>query len=349
MESLYRSAARIGFEEDNTLAEAFWNYASAGNWISGMKGQNGLPFARRKFAWPIFDGTAPGTPEVAVWRSLNYWDEPARWTGQPPAHHYAVSMVPWNGWPTGEGSDQGIIIRDVDGTWTILNLRRVKAVERIVMNTRLWWEAPWWSKGQVTYVGTNDMVCDGMTLNTPANRGKIDGCGSGKIPKDLGILTADMAANGVKEALSLVVVNSRMGEKSKFRFPGTRVEHLTKASRGKAPVVPYLPMGDDDRMLPCGTRLVLYRPLSEIEEWAKGLPPEKRRAAMNIAIGLMIFGMVTKETGDGQTGLECEGDLNDQQRIKWNMLGLVTDHDFAHLLDGLIRGPFDLCVVKVPN
>lgn len=78
MRSLYLPAREIGLEHSNALAEAWWQWASSANWLTGRPGQPSLPIAYSDWTWPIYDATK-ATSKLTVRRSLAFWDSPARW------------------------------------------------------------------------------------------------------------------------------------------------------------------------------------------------------------------------------------------------------------------------------
>lgn len=356
--SLFKPAAEIGFEEDNTIAEAFWNYGSGPNWTSGGKyvGQPTISITSEFWSWPIYDAKEANT-KIRIWRNPALWDETARWETVPEFKEpwggpfsRKPCVIPFNtSWKTGKGTDQGIIIKDVDSYYAILNLRPMNFIDNlgIISKTFTWW--PWGS----AQTSNSDYVCDGLGPSTAKNAGEVEGCGSGKIPKQVGILTADMLEKGVDQALSMVVANCMMGPGATFRYPGTRVEFSSQSDISLRAVhhksSTYMPVGYDPRMVPCGSRIVVNRTEAWVRDWALLKPEAQRLAAYNAAMGLVNFGFVTKETGEGTVQIECEGTLNPTAAKKFEKLGLKTSSDFTHLLDGLITGPQDLRVVKEPK
>lgn len=351
MHSLLTPAATIGFEDSNTLAETWWNHASAANWTGQRTGQRGLPFSYSDWSWPIYDA-ADATTRLTVRRSLPMWDQPARWTA-PSDHRTGVRYsIPWNpSWRQATAEDGGILIRDGANWWGLLNLRDINAVDAVQMNVRCWWEADWAEKlsGRTLAVNPGDKQADGLGLATPANIGKHQGRGIGNVPKHVGILTADMLANGVDQAISIACANIQFGAGATFRAPATRVEHTTRELRRgtqRNQISAQIPEGPDPRMIPAGLRLVLNRPAAAVTAWVESKPPGQRRAAANFAAGLTDYGFFQGETGDGDCQIECEGIRNPKQAAKFAALGLRTQSDFAHFADGLITGPGDLRVVK---
>lgn len=356
--SLFKPAKELGFESDNTIAEAWWNYGSGTNWNGNPKlvGQTKLSITSEYWSWPIYDASE-ATTQIRIWRNLAVWDETARWSTikefqEPwggPASKNGV-LIPFNpSWKTGKGTDQGIIIKDGKNYYTILNLRKISPLENlgIIAKTFTWW--PWGS----AQVSLSDYVCDGIGLNTPENAGQIEGCGSGKIPKHVGILTADMLLNGVDQALSMVVANSMMGPGAVYRLPATRAEFSSDKDvihrYANHPSTRNMPIGNDPRMVPCGSRIIVNKTDEEIWAWAMTKPEGMRTAAFNLGCGLATYGFVTKESGDGETQIESEGLLNDKAKNKFALAGLKEGSDFRTILDGLITSPDDLRVVKEPK
>ena len=351
MHSLFVPADLIGFEDSNDLAGRWWHWASAANWTGQRAGQRGLPLTYSDWSWPIYDASE-ATTKLTIRRSMATWDSPAVWQAPPIKPGAPAYKIPWNpSWRQATAEDGGILIRDGENWWGLLNLRPIRWDEAQAMNLRCWWEAPWGDKlaGRTLAVNAGDMQADGLGLGTPANATKIEGRGAGRIPKHVGILTADMLRDGVDQALSYVAVNVQFGKGGTYRAPATRVEHATRELRRgsqRNPISATIPEGDHPRMLPHGTRLVLRRPAAAIDAWVDAKPAAQRQAARNLADGLTRYGMFLGETGDGDTQLECEGIRNPVQAAKFAALGLRTQSDFAHFTDGLITGPNDLRVVK---
>lgn len=347
VESLYRPADEIGLETSNDLAERWWYWASAANWQGQRQGQRGLALTYSDWSWPIYDA-AEATTKLTVRRSLASWDSPAMWTAPPSKRNLPVYRIPWNPtWRQATAEDGGILIRDGETCWALLNLRPIDGHEAVAMNARCWWEASFTDKifGRTLAVNPGDHQADGLNHSTPENAAKNQGRGAGRIPKHVGILTADMLRDGVDQALSYVAVNIAYGNGASFRAPATRVEH-TAATRGARGRGLGIPEGDGPRTIPHGTRLVLRRPAVEIDAWVQAKPAGQRQAARNLADGLSRYGMFAGETGDGDCQLECEGIRNPKQAAKFAALGLRTATDFSHFTDGLITGPHDLRVVK---
>lgn len=345
--SLFKKADELGYEEDNTIAGAWWHFASGPNWLGTMAGQR-PSITREYWSWPIYDVKDANT-KIRIWRNPDVWDEPARWAGIPEFKSSTSKKpvtIPYNHeWNVGKGTDQGILIKDGDNYYSVLNLRPIMPwnYPGILLKTFTWF--PFGSAS----ISNEDWVCDGFDLSTPENAGKIQGCGSGNIPKHVGIVTADMLLNGVDQALSMVVANSQMGKDAVFRYPGTRVEHKdVKARRKGQPAAQLMPEGNDPKMIPCGSRLVLNKSYREIDEWSKTKPEAMQKAAYNLAVGLKEYGFVTKETGNGEAQIECEGTLNRKAKEKFRQAGLLKDSDFKFILEGLFTGPDDLKVVKQP-
>ena len=347
MHSLFVPADMIGLETSNDLAERWWHWASAANWAGQRQGQRGLPLTYSDWSWPIYDA-ADATTKLTIRRSTATWDSPAMWTAPPSKRGLPIYSIPWNpSWKQATAEDGGILIRDGLNWWGLLNLRPIKSLEAVAMNTRCWWEASWedkWS-GRTLSVNKGDHQSDGLALVTPENATADQGRGAGRIPKYVGILTADMLATGITSALSYVAVNVAYGAGATFRAPATRVEH-TAATRGARGRGLGIPEGDGPRVLPHGTRLVLRRPTSQTETWIRSKPADQQVAARNLVVGLTRYGMFLGETGDGDCQLECEGIRNPVQAAKFAALGLHTSDEFSHFADGLITGPQDLRVVK---
>lgn len=342
MHSWQRPASELGFDRDNQwIAEAFWNGASAANWLRNQKGQPTIAITRESWSWPIWSNP---NKTITVWQNPATMDEPARWSTIPEfVQGKGPTKIPFgSGWKVGKGSDGGILIDCGNGTViNALNLRQVGPLNALGLRVALTLRG---RPDLAAKVNEYHYMADSLKFMTPENARTINGSGCGKVPKHAGLLTADMAANGVNQALSLVVVNTMMGNGAVFRGPATRVEHSNpKATRGSEAVVKKLPVGFNKRMLPCGARLVVDRPLND---WVRSKPKAQQQAARNVADGLAEFGMFVKETGNGVCQIESEGTLNPAAKERWASLGLKDSKDFTQLLAGLIRDERDLRVVR---
>ena len=348
MDGLFVPARKVGFDPDaQWVAEAFWTGASGANWTAGQRGQTGLPFTFREWSFPRWNAEGLGPKDrIRIWPAPAMFGDTGRFeTVTEFTRRTGPVTLPWGkNWKVGEGTDRGAVIVLEDGTHvTCRNLRRSDLGNRIHLGLTLL------SQGrahQLADISEWDWICDGLAFNTPDNAGRIVDSGCGRLPKHVGQLTADMLTVGVDQALSLVVANSMFGPGAVHRGPGTRVEHVTVASRGKSAAARKMPAGYDKRMIPCGSRLAVTRTHADIVDWVATKPKAQQRAALTLATGLHEFGLIQKETGDGSAQIECEGTLNPETRDKFAALGLTTAQHFSRLLDGLIRGPQDLAVVK---
>ena len=327
-------AAQLGDANDQAPAAAWWQWGSSMNW-GGRPGQPGLPITARDWSWPIWQARDAAGRTIRVWRNPAVWDEPARWsTVAEFVRDTGPAVIPWGaGWRGGTGTDQGVLVDDgIGGGWDALNLRPANWLDAIPLAFRSRFQAR-----------SGDWVCDGLVRRTPTNDGTYEGRGAGRVPKRAGILTADMAANGVTTALAMVGFNVQYEKGARFVAPATRVEHLTAASLG--PTARTLPPGNDPRMIPHGTRFRLSMTDLELDQWSTRHAGAKRTTALIVATGLRDYGWVCLETGTGRCQLESEGTLNPAVAAVWSSIGMRTDADFGNLLDGL----FTPSNVKVVN
>lgn len=327
-ESLTVKANELGDANDQRPAAAWWYYGHIANWSEAQKdtqvGQKGLPITYQAWSMPVWDGSNTSR-RVRVWPNPALWDSPSLWESVPewPA------LVPWDRFKAGVGTDNAVIVDDGEVSWEIQNLRRPSFFE--------WFPLGWRTRG--AFNPTWDYVADlvhRVTSGCVEDEKHLAGA-LGKVRDREGLLTAEMAANGVTTALAMGTFNAQFGPPSmafppRFVKPATRIEHTTLDARPQ-----WLPAGDDQRMIPRGTRFRLAMTDREIDEWALRHDGAKAITAVVIATGLRDYGWFDSLTVNAGPYLQCTGVLNPAERAVWDACGLRTERDFRGLLDGLFR------------
>lgn len=321
MGSLTTPAAQLGDANDQRPADAWWRFGHVANWQGTQSGQLGLPITCTAWSMPVWDGTR--TPKtIRVWPNPAVWDEPSRWSSVPawPA------LVPWDRFKAGVGTDNACIVDDVEVSWEIQNLRQANLLDAIPLAIR--------TAGRAR---PGDYVCDllhRVTSGCLEDEKHLAGA-LGKVRDREGLLTADMAANGVTTALAMGTFNAQFGPPAlgpRFVPPATRIEHTSVSQRPA-----WLPAGDDPRMIPRGTRFRLAMTDRELDEWAMRYAGAKEMTALIIATGLRDYGWFDALTVSAGPYLQCAGVLNPSERAKWAAIGMTSERDFRDLLTGLFR------------
>lgn len=333
------TAAQLGDDPDQSLAAVWLANISPANWSPGTQvGQTGLPLAGpENETVPIFvahyadagtNAAAGSNSTRLVYRAPAFYFEPGRFSTITswPVH------LPWRtgsgAWSESPSSDHIALVDDDESGangYECQNLRPANLSDQLA----------YWFAGLTLPDGA--YVADQLQRRTPATIGTYTGHGSGdNVPKVAGILTADMAANGVTQALSFVAFAVNYGPGAKSRRPG-RVEHPNTAQRSST----GLPSGADPRMTPNGLRLRLDYTPSERTALAAAVPSARRTAFRNTLDGLCVYGWIQDETGGSRVGsnesclIETTGTMNPREAAKWAALGMTTQSHFTHLLDGL--------------
>lgn len=317
--SLTVKANELGDANDQRPAEAWWRWGHILNWQDpnkgGHVGQVGLPITFERWTIPVWEaGTAK---RVRVWPNPAVWDEPSRWASVPawPA------LVPWGGFKAGIGTDNATIVNDGEVSWEIQNLRLANVFDAPALL--------WRSRGAAR---PGDYVCDLLHRVTGGCREdeKHLAGALGTVRDEEGLLTADMAANGVTSALAMGTFNAQFGPGARFVPPATRVEHPRISDRPS-----WLAANDDPRMIPRGTRFRLSMTDAELDAWAMRYAGAKEITALIIATGLRDFGWFDSLTVNAGPYLQCAGVINPTERAKWAAIGMTSERDFRSLLDGL--------------
>ena len=322
MSSLTVKANELGDANDQRPADAWWRFGHIANWQASQQGQLGLPITFENWSMPVWDG-AKTARRVRVWPNPAVWDEPSRWAsiGKWPV------LLPWGStWSAGIGTDNATIVDHGEVSYEIQNFRTANVFEGLALG--------WRTRGAYR---PGDYVCD---LIHRVTSGCIEGekhlSGAlGKVRDREGLLTAEMAANGVTTALAMGTFNAQYGPPTmtfppRFVPPATRIEHTTLSARPA-----WLPAGDDPRMIPRGTRFRLAMTDREIDEWALRHDGAKSVTAALIARGLRDYGWFDSLTVNAGPYLQCTGVLNPAERDIWSAVGLRTERDFRDLLNGL--------------
>lgn len=319
--SLTVKANELGDANDQRAARAWWQYGHIANWRDTQTGQIWLPITFESWSMPVWDGAATAR-RIKVWPNPALWDSPSLWSSVP---KWPV-LLPWgSGFRAGVGTDNAVIVDQGDISWEIQNLRRPSLLEIPFL--------VWRTRGAFN---VNDYVADLVHRVTPGcleNEKHLAGA-LGAVRDREGLLTADMAANGVTTALAMGTFNAQYGPPAlgaRFVPPATRIEHTRLDQRPS-----WLPAGDDPRMIPRGTRFRLSMTDREIDEWAMSRHSgAKSITAQIIATGLRDFGWFDSLTVSAGPYLQCTGVLNPVERARWAGIGMTTERDFRCLLDGL--------------
>lgn len=331
MSSLTVPAAQLGWADDQRPALAWWRWGHIANWQGGQPGQTGLPITCEAWSMPVWDGSATSR-RIRVWPNPAVWDEPSRWTSVPewPA------LIPWDRFKPGVGTDNACIVDDGEVSWELQNLRRPSLFDALPLAIR--------SRGAAR---PTDWVADlvhRVTSGCIEQEKHLAGA-LGKVRDREGLLTAEQAANGVTTALAMGTFNAQFGPPTmafppRFVPPATRIEHTRLDQRPQ-----WLPAGDDQRMIPRGTRFRLAMTDREINEWALRHDDTKSITAVIIATGLRDYGWFDSLTVSAGPYLQATGVLNPAERAVWADMGLKTERDFRTLLDGLFT-PTNIKVVR---
>lgn len=333
MSSLTTPAAELGDANDQRPALAWWKWGHVANWQDKQVGQTGLPITFESWSMPVWDG-ATTARRVRLWPNPAVWDEPSRWQsiGKWPV------LLPWGTrFRAGVGTDNACIVDHGDISYEVQNLRIAGPFEAIALAVR--------TRGAYR---PGDYVCDLVHVVTSGclEEEKHLAGALGKARDREGLLTAEQAANGVTTALAMGTFNAQFGPPTmafppRFVPPATRIEHTNLNQRPQ-----WLPAGDDQRMIPRGTRFRLSMTDREIDDWAMSRHDgTKSITAVIIATGLRDYGWFDSLTVSAGPYLQATGVLNPAERAVWADMGLKTERDFRTLLDVLFT-PTNIKVVR---
>lgn len=348
--------------------EAWYQHSRARHW-AGVQAPPVCSPTYRDWSW-VLNLATPGMPVRRVWPAPAHWDAPGYWEGAPLSPFNVADPQPWQvPWgagfstgtaPAGVDADNGCLIdvtADGGEGWEILGLRKANAADVIGLSVRTRPAAPpappqptgWaWLVALLTgklpkqpeqppaRYQPGDYVAEAVHYRTPANSGRIEGRGAGRVPKRRGVITAaELDAGVIEHAISVTMMNFNHGPGGLCGWvePASRCEHSDRAPNGSTAAVVGLKPGWTVRNGQ-GYAFEWADGARGREAWAsmRGHTGRLRRTALILALAISTEGYGIEGVETCSSDPQAEASLTPQQ---WAAHGVSDARTCTTLLDGI--------------